>query len=173
MNVLVPIPDAWGEKLVAYCTAKNLTRTELLRTVLSKLIDEPIPAKKKVGRKPKQLVDTSGEHLNRNKQMKFIINIPQNWVTDITAKSLSHNATTDEYMQRVIAHILKRPLSDVVTRKSRAVDITGVKYNQLTAIKYLGHLRWLFRCDCGVEKSILAKHVKSGVTKSCGCLLRK
>lgn len=49
------------------------------------------------------------------------------------------------------------------------------KFNRLTAIK-LSHIGkhnrsyFLFRCDCGVERVILGSLVKSGNTKSCGCL---
>jgi hypothetical protein len=53
-------------------------------------------------------------------------------------------------------------------------DMTGMKFNMLTAIKYEssrhGEARWLFRCDCGKEKEIRAKDVRIGRTKSCGCL---
>lgn len=53
-------------------------------------------------------------------------------------------------------------------------DITGNKYNRLTAIKrvYDGRkgVRYLFKCDCGKEKVILKNAVVSGTTKSCGCL---
>lgn len=54
-------------------------------------------------------------------------------------------------------------------------DVTGKKYGRLTAIKkykvttYRQHI-WKFRCDCG---KIIAAHltnVRSGHTKSCGCL---
>lgn len=32
---------------------------------------------------------------------------------------------------------------------------------------------WFCRCDCGVEKLVLRKSLKSGVSKSCGCLMRE
>jgi 5-methylcytosine-specific restriction endonuclease McrA len=55
---------------------------------------------------------------------------------------------------------------------------TGDRFNRLTAIKLdrVGkHNRsyFLFRCDCGIEKVILGSQVKSGNTKSCGCLSRE
>lgn len=54
-------------------------------------------------------------------------------------------------------------------------DLTGLKFNRLTAIKNLGKNKrnviiWLFKCDCGKEKAILGVIVKNGYTKSCGCL---
>jgi hypothetical protein len=53
-------------------------------------------------------------------------------------------------------------------------DITGQKFNKLTAINYShklasGDIYWNFKCDCGKSKVILKGHVKSGKTKSCGC----
>lgn len=54
-------------------------------------------------------------------------------------------------------------------------DLTNKKFNRLTALKRVGHsgkgaVIWLFRCDCGKEKEIVGWKVKSGHTKSCGCL---
>ena len=51
----------------------------------------------------------------------------------------------------------------------------GQKWNRLTAVSRSGDITkkgniWIFRCDCGVEKEIVAKEVRSGNTKSCGCL---
>lgn len=55
----------------------------------------------------------------------------------------------------------------------RNVDITGKKFNNLTAIRYdhkEGHHHyWLFKCDCGAEKIIKKDHVVCGRIKSCGC----
>ena len=52
-------------------------------------------------------------------------------------------------------------------------DITGNKYNRLTAIK-LDHKTdreyWLFQCDCGNVKVINKTSVVTGRAKSCGCL---
>lgn len=56
----------------------------------------------------------------------------------------------------------------------KSIDITGIIYNQLTAIKYIetdkfGHEKWLFLCSCGKEKLLNKIKVKTGATKSCGC----
>jgi len=59
------------------------------------------------------------------------------------------------------------------------IDITGQKYGRLTAIKIVStgsrkkKGKWLFRCDCGNEIVCAACGVKSGNTKSCGCLKRE
>ena len=57
-------------------------------------------------------------------------------------------------------------------------NITGQKFNKLTAIKLISFSKdsshgaiWLFKCDCGREKIIKANSVLSGSTKACGCLV--
>jgi hypothetical protein len=54
----------------------------------------------------------------------------------------------------------------------------GEKHNRLSAIEVVGkkkdrHLIWRFKCDCGGEVVTAASSVKSGETKSCGCLHRE
>lgn len=54
-------------------------------------------------------------------------------------------------------------------------DLTDQKFNRYTFIRFdskdsNGRQRWLCKCDCGVEKVVDAYSVKSGHTKSCGCL---
>ncbi|MDD4154671.1 MAG: hypothetical protein PHT30_04625 [Bacilli bacterium] len=55
-------------------------------------------------------------------------------------------------------------------------NIAGQKFNRLTAIKLVGfterknHAIWLFACDCGTQKELVAADVVKGSTKSCGCL---
>ncbi|KKL98364.1 hypothetical protein LCGC14_1825160 [marine sediment metagenome] len=61
---------------------------------------------------------------------------------------------------------------------SKAKDITGQKFNRLTAISFshknnYGTSYWLFKCDCGVEKAMGKAGVISGHAKSCGCLQKE
>ncbi len=57
----------------------------------------------------------------------------------------------------------------------------GQKFHRLTAVEPAGHqvsggsrcALWRFRCDCGNEVVTLAKTVKSGLRRSCGCLRRE
>ena len=54
-------------------------------------------------------------------------------------------------------------------------NIAGKKYNRLTAIKDVGVHKsrsrlWEFQCDCGKTHIAPITNVKSGNTKSCGCL---
>lgn len=56
----------------------------------------------------------------------------------------------------------------------RRIDITGQRFGRLVAIQFKGveheSARWLCRCDCGVEKVVGASKLRSGNTRSCGCL---
>lgn len=55
------------------------------------------------------------------------------------------------------------------------IDLTGDRYGITTVIEYWGrvwtnHHAWLCRCDCGNEHLAGGNHLRTGVTKSCGCL---
>lgn len=56
----------------------------------------------------------------------------------------------------------------------KKIEFKDRKFNSLTGIKQTGfsgrNRVWLFRCDCGNEKEIIASKVSTGKTKSCGCL---
>lgn len=60
-----------------------------------------------------------------------------------------------------------------LAKQNRCIDITNQKFNRLTAIKYVGKGKWLCRCDCGNEITVITAHLRSGHTKSCGCLQRE
>lgn len=56
-------------------------------------------------------------------------------------------------------------------------DLTGQKFGKLTIMKFIvrnekGHSKWLCECECGNEKIILGNNLKSGLTKSCGCICK-
>ncbi|MGF6641870.1 hypothetical protein [Paraburkholderia sp. MM6662-R1] len=52
-------------------------------------------------------------------------------------------------------------------------DIAGQTFGRLTAIRRVEGQRWLFRCECGTEKVLHGAVVRSGHTRSCGCLRRE
>lgn len=56
-------------------------------------------------------------------------------------------------------------------------DLRGLRFSRLVAIRPLSqksHLKkWLCRCDCGVASIVAAVDLKSGNTKSCGCISKK
>jgi len=59
------------------------------------------------------------------------------------------------------------------------LQITGVKYGRLTALRDTGlrtrhsHPLWVFTCDCGREKIINVWNVLNSVSRSCGCLRKE
>ena len=58
----------------------------------------------------------------------------------------------------------------------KLIDITGQKFGRLTVIKRVESSRtrssrWLCQCECGKNKVFVGANLKSGHTKSCGCIL--
>lgn len=56
----------------------------------------------------------------------------------------------------------------------KRIDLTGQRFGRLTVIRY-DHsehdgAHWLCKCDCGKEKVAAGYSLRSGNTKSCGCL---
>lgn len=59
-------------------------------------------------------------------------------------------------------------------------DLTGQIFNKLTVIKRVDNIiydkpcvAYLCKCNCGKEKIIAAKSLKSGLTTSCGCVQKE
>jgi hypothetical protein len=55
------------------------------------------------------------------------------------------------------------------------IDITGKKFGRLTALQRIKHENynknlWLCDCECGNQVIVQAGNLRSGHTKSCGCL---
>lgn len=60
-----------------------------------------------------------------------------------------------------------------VTKRVRSdrVDHTGQTFGRLTVVRYDGGA-WLCRCECGAEAKASGGRLRSGNTRSCGCLQR-
>jgi hypothetical protein len=61
---------------------------------------------------------------------------------------------------------------------SKFLDITGQKYGRLTALYRVENPKkngsiFLFECECGIKKEIRLMSVKTGRSKSCGCLQKE
>lgn len=57
----------------------------------------------------------------------------------------------------------------------KKLDLTGHRFGRLTVLGKAerdksGHLLLRCRCDCGTEVTVQRYHLKSGITRSCGCL---
>lgn len=56
----------------------------------------------------------------------------------------------------------------------KKLDLTGQRYGKLTVLgpaeNMGGYTAWLCRCGCGRETVVPTRHLRSGHTKSCGCL---
>ena len=52
-------------------------------------------------------------------------------------------------------------------------DLIGKRFGHLMVLSYAGDYKWLCRCDCGTEKQVRSYDLKSGKTRSCGCLKKE
>lgn len=58
--------------------------------------------------------------------------------------------------------------------KPQTLDITGHRYGRLTVLKWHSSgrsVKWECLCDCGKTKIVQTNNLRSGHTRSCGCLL--
>lgn len=57
------------------------------------------------------------------------------------------------------------------------VDIAGLRFGRLVAIRRVASVKrntmWAAQCDCGNITTVTATRIKSGHTRSCGCLKRE
>lgn len=58
------------------------------------------------------------------------------------------------------------------------IDLTGQKFDRWTVVELAGRGKdrrpsWLCRCDCGTEKVVSGGNLRTGNSKSCGCLTRE
>ena len=58
----------------------------------------------------------------------------------------------------------------------KIIDLTGLRFGRLTAVKHMGkdksgkNTLWFCTCDCGGCTTTTTTKLRSGHTKSCGCL---
>lgn len=60
----------------------------------------------------------------------------------------------------------------------KLIDLSGQRFGKLTVIKDSGKrvnhkVMWLCQCDCGNQIEVSGDNLKSGNTKSCGCLRKE
>ena len=60
---------------------------------------------------------------------------------------------------------------------SQRTDLTGQKFGKWTVLKRVEDKnydhRWLCKCECGKEKELFGKHLKSGVSKGCSTCIKR
>jgi hypothetical protein len=66
---------------------------------------------------------------------------------------------------------LSRAKSCGCARGGRFKDETGKRHGRLTVIRMVGPGQWECVCDCGNRKVAMGTSLRSGGTRSCGCLL--
>lgn len=59
---------------------------------------------------------------------------------------------------------------------SKLIDLTGKKFGKLTVLKRAENNKhrqpqWLCKCDCGNETVVVGQKLRTGHTKSCGCIV--
>lgn len=63
--------------------------------------------------------------------------------------------------------------------KETSEDITGKRFGRLVAIRLHSELsrdrryQWVCQCDCGNIKIVTGRNLRKGVTRSCGCIIKR
>ena len=62
-----------------------------------------------------------------------------------------------------------------INREAKRPSLVGVRFGLWIVLERRGKTAaakrlWLCRCDCGVEKEVVAGNLKSGLSQSCGCV---
>ena len=62
-----------------------------------------------------------------------------------------------------------------VISKARTVNLKGKRYGKLTVVEYVGSKNgravWKCKCDCGNTVNVYSSYLRTGDTKSCGCVM--
>lgn len=64
-------------------------------------------------------------------------------------------------------HLYKDTFVDTGVNGRKAEDITGQKFNKLTAIEYIGDSIWKCQCDCGEYRDVRITYLRNGRIKAC------
>ncbi len=106
--------------------------------------------------------------------------VERHFSDDLNPKRAYWLCACDCGKSKVTSGKLLRNGSTVSCGCGRVKDITGQRFNKLTVIKrFEGKLNvidtnnaayWLCMCDCGSTSVVMGRNLRSGHTKSCGCL---
>lgn len=69
-------------------------------------------------------------------------------------------------------------MTQFITLSKRAINISGDRFGRLVAIGPVGRspksgIQWLCRCDCGKTTIVVSPSLRTGRTKSCGCIQKE
>lgn len=93
----------------------------------------------------------------------------------------AYNINVDSLTERkdislnVLPHFKTKAKHKKAVFMSKFIDLTGQKFGRLTVIKKVGSSKnksvlWLCKCDCGSEIVVTSNNLRTGNSKSCGCL---
>lgn len=57
----------------------------------------------------------------------------------------------------------------VTGQQSHRIDMTGRRFGMWTVVSYANKKKWLCRCECGEQRSVLGASLRNGASTSCGC----
>ena len=66
-----------------------------------------------------------------------------------------------------------------IKQHKNTIDLTNKKFGKLLVVKELksrgnkGQIKWECRCDCGNKHTVTGESLRSGKSKSCGCLKKE
>lgn len=94
-----------------------------------------------------------------------------------SSKTATEFANKIGYSNRSITRDIKKKYS-WCDFKERDYNLIGQRFGRLVVIEYEGSInqsrRWLCKCDCGnIKYNVSTENLKSGNTKSCGCLAKE
>ncbi len=113
---------------------------------------------KSCGHKFNKVRDLTGQHIGEWEVVKYAGN--NRWTCRCSCGEI----------RDVLTQTLVNGESRSCGHDNIAEDISGQRFWNWTAIKHIGYGRWLCRCDCGTEQEMYISRLKSGESKSCGCL---
>ena len=84
----------------------------------------------------------------------------------VEGKYLCPDVWRKRYQQMIPSNVRKQHNKRFV----KPNDLEGQRFERLVVLHRASNGDWQCRCDCGTEKPIKGCHLRSGRTKSCGCL---
>jgi hypothetical protein len=97
-------------------------------------------------------------------------------LTEISKELNCSKSTIGYHFDKLKINSNKKDRKGIFNEKL-AIDLTGEKFGKLTVLKrdlsFNGRAKWICKCECGKEKSILSKHLISGATVTCRAPIHK